>query len=392
MHKIVDVAVEHQEFASSAKWNTNKYQFNEFDLDDDEVQVEEPEAVKIGVIPDQKGFITGLTSIFIADQFSKTVILPTHNKKFHSIGREAQCDLVYNEALKSYVVFSIKPKPSCQYHTMLRKKSDSIEGIFYVDINVDKASTVNGFYKHENFKLIADPYGFLDVARFSDTSDEGTSRKVYTVPIKDRLGKKDDFRTLQDLSIITRFEVTSSGDNIEQLELINKLRNSKASLKSGGIVINEKTGLVCGHNFNGILFKLNGPHGYKNGTAIIFKAIRFHDPDITRPTFLIINHKPKKIYAEMGELCSFSDGKFKFKAKFNEKLGCYEALQLFGYVPCSVAPPETSTLTAKSGEPIERIYEITAVENTNLPGQTVLMHGEFVRDVTVRDSNEFYNR
>jgi hypothetical protein len=72
---------------------------------------------------------------------------------------------------------------------------------------------------------------------------------------------------------------------------------------------------------------------------------------------------------------------FTLKAKFNEKLNCYEALKMFGYIPCKSPPPDQSPCYAKSGEQIDRIYEITAEENTHLPAQTVLFHGEFIREV-----------
>lgn len=69
------------------------------------------------------------------------------------------------------------------------------------------ADFINGFYKHDQFKLIADPFGFLDLIRFS-TSSEKDKKCIYRVPIKDRLGKMHESRNLQDLDIITRFEVS----------------------------------------------------------------------------------------------------------------------------------------------------------------------------------------
>lgn len=79
---------------------------------------------------DKEGFITGLTSIFVPDLFSYSVILPSHNKKFHSIGRFAKCSLVYNEVRKSYVAYRLEPLQSAiTYNYMLSRKSDSVEGI-----------------------------------------------------------------------------------------------------------------------------------------------------------------------------------------------------------------------------------------------------------------------
>lgn len=51
---------------------------------------------------------------------------------------------------------------------------------------------------------------------------------------------------------------------------------------------------------------------------------------------------------------------------------------MFGFIPCKTPPPSKSATK-------DQIYEITAIENTHLPGQTVLIHGEFVREATVTD-------
>jgi hypothetical protein len=95
---------------------------------------------------------------------------------------------------------------------------------FYVDLNMDRC--VNGLYDHDFFRLIADPFGFLDLARFDDSCDKtDTKSRTFTVPIKDRLSKTNEHQTCQDMDIITRFEVTSAGDERSQIELIQNLKN-----------------------------------------------------------------------------------------------------------------------------------------------------------------------
>ena len=76
----------------------------------------------------KRGLITGLTSVFVPDLFSYPVLLPTHDRKSHSIGRIAQCDLVYNDVLKSYVVRNLELKHG-EFFTILSRKSDTVEGI-----------------------------------------------------------------------------------------------------------------------------------------------------------------------------------------------------------------------------------------------------------------------
>jgi hypothetical protein len=79
-----------------------------------------------------KGFITGLTSVFIPAMSSETVLLPTYSRKTHSIGREAQCDLVFNESLQCHVVFSLKSSNCSHFNTLLQRKSDDVEGLVSV--------------------------------------------------------------------------------------------------------------------------------------------------------------------------------------------------------------------------------------------------------------------
>lgn len=78
---------------------------------------------------------------------------------------------------------------------------------------------------------------------------------------------------------------------------------------------------------------------------------------------------------------------FKFNAKFNKELNCYEAVNIFGYVPCKVAPPNVNAEDWKAGQ----IYEITAIENIHLPGQTLFFHGEFVQQVNVGKNVSYYH-
>jgi hypothetical protein len=94
-------------------------------------------------------------------------------------------------------------------------------------VNIDVTEYSNGFYKHSYFKMIADPFGFLDITRF-----DSEKKRIYRVPIKDRLANTDGCRNLQNLDIITRFEIASSGDNPDQLDLIEEFRNKKVCFKS----------------------------------------------------------------------------------------------------------------------------------------------------------------
>jgi hypothetical protein len=124
--------------------------------------------------------------------------------------------------------------------------------------------------------------------------------------------------------------------------------------------------------------------------------------DLPRPTFSIIKHKKRSKTEKQSQYCVFGDGKvgpeykkliiyfqfqFKLEAKFNSKLNCYEALSIFGPIPCRKPPPSTKVTKLKSGEPIQQIYEITAELNTNLSGQTALFHGEFVRELRTNMGN-----
>lgn len=81
----------------------------------------------------------------------------------------------------------------------------------------------NGFYKHPHFTLIADPYSHLDLVRFAVPRG---GKRHYTVPIVDRLSKLHETRNLQDLGIITRFEVVSSGDDPEQIQMAESHRTN----------------------------------------------------------------------------------------------------------------------------------------------------------------------
>lgn len=126
--------------------------------------------------------------------------------------------------------------------------------------------------------MVADPFGFLDLSYFAYNASPEKKRQIYKVPIKDRLSKKYETRNLKDLDLITRFEITSSGDEKEQIELIKNLQSNKANLTGGGIVVNAKSGIVCGHNFNGIVFKLSENHTYSTGSSIVFKASRSVEP------------------------------------------------------------------------------------------------------------------
>jgi hypothetical protein len=79
---------------------------------------------------------------------------------------------------------------------------------------------VAGFYIHPQFKLIADPYGYLDTAGY-----RARTRKYFTLPIRDVLGSTHDSRKLSDLDMLTRFEIASPGDDANQLEILDTYRN-----------------------------------------------------------------------------------------------------------------------------------------------------------------------
>lgn len=104
-----------------------------------------------------------------------------------------------------------------------------------MDIDVERIW--KGLYQHDVFKYISDPFGFLDVARFAYKQNDPNSIKIFTVPIKDRLGKTHDCSSLQAMDIITRFEITSAGDDKAQIELIQTLQNKKVFLYSINLYI-----------------------------------------------------------------------------------------------------------------------------------------------------------
>ncbi|KAI6183866.1 hypothetical protein M3Y97_00534600 [Aphelenchoides bicaudatus] len=372
IQEVIGVSANNMSDVAKADWNLKKNNVLEGDvLEKKPVSNAIPTCVAA-----KKVFITGLTSGFCPELFSYTVLLASHTKRYHSIGRAAECNLVYNEVLRAYVVFTMNPIQSAKYSAMVDRKPDSVEGIFYVDLDLDKGA--HGFYAHEFFRLIADPFGYLDLARFAVGADDlKYSKRSFRVPIKDRLSKTNDQQTIQDLDLITRFEITSSGDDAAQNEIIENLRGKEACLAGGGIVINSSKGLVYAQNFSNVIFRLCDEHGYKNGDPILFKAIRIDM--VSHPTFLITMHKRKDTKDE--RFCDYEDGKFKFKARFDKSLNCYEAIHVFGYVPCKVPPPDQELKISKDGSLIERIYEIRADENTSVPRQTILCHGVYLREL-----------
>jgi hypothetical protein len=89
-----------------------------------------------------------------------------------------------------------------------------------VDIYFDE--NIHGFCKHQQFKLIADPYGFLVSTKYAyRLAKNAKIRRIFRVPIYDRLSKVHNTRKISDLDIITRFEIASPGDDQEQVELVD---------------------------------------------------------------------------------------------------------------------------------------------------------------------------
>jgi hypothetical protein len=75
-------------------------------------------------------------------------------------------------------------------------------------------------------------------------------------------------------------------------------------------VLNANTGIVCGRNYNGIVFKFyDNKDGFATGDAITFKANRITEPTVTRPTFLIVQTEVSKKSNLEKKFCSFEDGK-----------------------------------------------------------------------------------
>lgn len=80
--------------------------------------------------------------------------------------------------------------------------------------------TIHGFYRHQQFRLVADPFGYLDVCRFRIKNAERNIPAIFKVPIRDRLGVLNEIRSTSDLDLVTRFEVAGPGDVPEQVEAV----------------------------------------------------------------------------------------------------------------------------------------------------------------------------
>jgi len=372
------------DFAFKADWNRSSVHGDQ-DSEDDDVMIEEKEIDKISAIRDKKGFITGLTSVYIPDMHAKTVISPLHNLRTHFVGRETiNLDIVFNEIHKCFIILDHRPRISTHYHTLISRTPDDVQGLFYVDVQT--ADNHHGFYKHKQFNLIADPYGYLDTVFFGAEKSNCDFRTVFTVPIKDRLGKVHDSRSIKDLEIITRFEIVSPGDDQDQISKVEECRAQKTTCKRlYGIVINAMEGRVLGYtrsdklsdkiNCHRVNFILSPGHSFSNGDHICFEAERIVDPDIMKPTFKVLN----PILNSTGKkVCVFKNGWFFFTAIYNEKYECYEAYPL-GLVPCKKPPPIPTKRNAKLTALREVI--IRAKENRKLPGQTIFCHGEFDKEI-----------
>lgn len=60
--------------------------------------------------------------------------MPYHEVKQHEIGRETKCDIVHNDVLDCYIVFSQRIQISTHYPTFISKKGDDIEALVCLNI------------------------------------------------------------------------------------------------------------------------------------------------------------------------------------------------------------------------------------------------------------------
>jgi hypothetical protein len=88
--------------------------------------------------------------------------------------------------------------------------------------------TFHGFYKHKQFYYIADPYGYLESVRytFRENPADFEIPRVFTVPIRDRLGQVRDTRKVESLDIITRMEIMGPGDEENQIDTVDQFSKS----------------------------------------------------------------------------------------------------------------------------------------------------------------------
>ena len=156
-------------------------------------------------ITNKAAFITGTTSVFVPELPHLSVMLPSYNRYKLEIGHEAVVDIIHNEVLDAYIVFGKRVKPASYYRTLFsitpidrrakvrfflskivqKAKSENYSRLqFYVDLYV--YDHVRGIYKHPHFGLIADPDGYLDIARLIPNLDISMQR--FEVPIIDLLG------------------------------------------------------------------------------------------------------------------------------------------------------------------------------------------------------------
>lgn len=186
------------------------------------------------ILSASNGFVTSLKTVFAPSFIGESFILPWYNRNESLVGLVlTDCQCIFSSFLNCYVIFAYKNIRPTPYITMIERKSDNVEAIvslifvdefyyFQVYIDLDLSEYSNGFYKHQFFHMVADPYGYLDVARF-----DLDKKKIYRVPVRDILASTDRLCDLQTLGIITRFEILSPGDDPDQLDLIDEFRDRK---------------------------------------------------------------------------------------------------------------------------------------------------------------------
>ncbi|KAI6190961.1 hypothetical protein M3Y97_00175400 [Aphelenchoides bicaudatus] len=383
--RLVEIDADSHDFAQKAEWNKSEVATYKYDSDDDLIDYEIKEVDMIDAVPGQKGFITGLTSVFVPEKPSLTVVMPSHSAITHFIGHETQCDLIYNELIKCYVVFMHQPRISTHYHTLISRTRTDVTGLFYIEL--DLRDTVHGFYRHQQFRLVADPFGYLDVCRFRIKNAERNIPAIFKVPIRDRLGVLHEVRSTADLDIVTRFEVAGPGDVPEQVEAVTLSASKPFRLKTiKGVVINAAENRAFAYhvstvearseNFQGMFFNLPPNHTLVNGDHFKAMAQRVLDPDFTLPNMNL----SEVARADILHVCTFKNGWFELDATYREVENCYEN-NVFGFIPCKKKPeverPHRGQ-NRKRGNEGEPVYRIRVKENRNLPSQTIFCEGEFL--------------
>ncbi|KAI6172392.1 hypothetical protein M3Y98_00968000 [Aphelenchoides besseyi] len=366
LYHILDVDQEDQSLASTAPWNPQQGRFN--CLSDDEVELEKTIEQQVGAITGQHAFITGHTSVFLPEHPHLTVLLPKYPREGNYAGREAKVDCIFNEVLNSYIVIRKDMRKYYYYQTLYSQLPSKVTAQIFVDLYVQDNKC--GFFTESNFKLIADPMGFLDMTTYLGETGELSARdRHFVVPIRDRLGGLEDERQLAKLGMVTRFEIVGIGERQSQYQVIEKVKKS-VEMRSGGVVLDDKRCLVYSKFFHGCTFYLPKNHGYKIGDTIAFSASRVMNPDFIRPTFQIIKHRLYK----KAWVCDYKGGEFIVEASYDYDHHCFSS-EYFGFIPSAdVEPPAKPKNKERDRAP----FYIKCLYNNCIYAQTALTAGRVV--------------